>query len=373
MIVSKTAKLKWSNRIKKHYMDKGYIYTKVNDDFDVAVDDLPVNSRAKIVVKCESCGAERNISYYFAAIGLPRGNLCKKCASIEAVSITNKTWLTKYGNFYDFCRKNLGNDFLDKYWSSKNNVDPRTLTKKSTSKIWIKCQCKEYHDEYETTCAKFSTGSRCPQCRWGTHPLDSLGHKLDETFGKGASNDRWSLKNTYSVFSVPPVSHKIAWFKCPSGTHDDYKQSITNATKSHYNCPLCSQEKGMSYLREKVEAYIASKYSISMLFESNCSLSPINSETGYKLRYDLEIVDYSLLIEVNGEQHYKSSSFGYGLSKKEREERLQSQVKRDAFKRDYAIAHGYSFLEIPYWTEKDESYKQLIDNAILAAKKAASA
>jgi hypothetical protein len=37
------------------------------------------------------------------------------------------------------------------------------------------------------------------------------------------------------------------------------------------------------------------------------------------------------------------------------------------YKKDYAISHGYMFLEIPYWTEKTEEYKTIIDNAFTSA------
>ena len=47
------------------------------------------------------------------------------------------------------------------------------------------------------------------------------------------------------------------------------------------------------------------------------------------------------------------------------EEELEYQKWKDEFKRDYAISHGYFYLEIPYYTDdKLETYKKLIDNKI---------
>ena len=37
---------------------------------------------------------------------------------------------------------------------------------------------------------------------------------------------------------------------------------------------------------------------------------------------------------------------------------------QDNYKKQYALDNGYYYLEIPYWTEKDDSYKALIDNKI---------
>ena len=34
------------------------------------------------------------------------------------------------------------------------------------------------------------------------------------------------------------------------------------------------------------------------------------------------------------------------------------------YKKQYALSQGYYYLEIPYWTESDESYKTLIDEKI---------
>lgn len=44
------------------------------------------------------------------------------------------------------------------------------------------------------------------------------------------------------------------------------------------------------------------------------------------------------------------------------EKSLIDLQERDLFKKNYALNNNYFYLEIPYWTEKDESYKKLIDN-----------
>lgn len=56
ILLSKTVELKWNSRIKKHYVDLGYIYTKMNDTFLVNVDDLTKGSSAEVNIKCDYCG-----------------------------------------------------------------------------------------------------------------------------------------------------------------------------------------------------------------------------------------------------------------------------------------------------------------------------
>ena len=68
-----------------------------------------------------------------------------------------------------------------------------------------------------------------------------------------------------------------------------------------------------------------------------------------------------------GVQHFKVVGFikqaakRHGISP---EEELKNLQWRDEFKKQYALENGFFYLAIPYWTEKDHSYKTLIDNTI---------
>ena len=46
------------------------------------------------------------------------------------------------------------------------------------------------------------------------------------------------------------------------------------------------------------------------------------------------------------------------------EEEFNVRQEYDTYKKNYAIAHGYNYLVIPYWSEKDEKYKEIIDSKI---------
>ena len=43
---------------------------------------------------------------------------------------------------------------------------------------------------------------------------------------------------------------------------------------------------------------------------------------------------------------------------------VEESLKRQAELEKYALENGYSYLIIPYWTENDGTYKNLIDNKI---------
>lgn len=155
---------------------------------------------------------------------------------------------------------------------------------------------------------------------------------------------------------------------CPNHIEKGIQSTTyTSIAKENYRCPYCARESRASFLQQKVYNYLTEK-NYTVKTENDCSILPYNPETNRPLPYDNEVVELKLIIEVNGEQHYRSNtsiakmqSVKYGITQ---EEVLKKQQKHDEFKKQYAIKHGYNYLIIPYWTENDESYKAIIDNKI---------
>ena len=130
----------------------------------------------------------------------------------------------------------------------------------------------------------------------------------------------------------------------------------------------CSLLNGKSRLQRKVEDYISSKYKYyTLLHENNCTLIPKSPITNYNLYFDNEIKELKFIIEVHGLQHYKTCTWDKKTAKRDnvcQEDVFKKRQFYDLYKKDYALNHGYSYLEIPYWTEIDGSYKKLIDDKI---------
>jgi len=111
---------------------------------------------------------------------------------------------------------NICKDFLEQYWSTKNKDDPFSILATGVKKIWIKCQNKNYHDDYLIMPYNFVSGERCPYCSGKkVHKLDSLGEKYKQALYA------WSDKNTFSPYEILPYSNKYAWFNCDK--HGDYR------------------------------------------------------------------------------------------------------------------------------------------------------
>lgn len=70
------------------------------------------------------------------------------------------------------------------------------------------------------------------------------------------------------------------------------------------------------------------------------------------LRFDFYLLDYNVLIEYQGEQHYEPQNYFGG------ENAYYKRVKYDNLKRDYCQQNDIKLIEIPYWdfNEIDENY-----------------
>lgn len=251
----------------------------------------------------------------------------------------------------------FGDDFIDKYWSSKNTSDPMKISKRSNKPIMIKCQKTNYHNDYQTTCDQLFRGRGCPYCAGKLVDVnDSLGALYPESI------KQWVQKDL-TPFDYLPNSNKSVYWYCK--IHGKYKRKIQQHVCGDLICPKCLRESKESRLQKKVRKYLESKQ-LTINHEFNCNIIATNKETNRPLPYDNEVVDYNLIIEVHGMQHYKPCEwFDHNRNNMSSEEYLEHRKYLDRLKKRYAISQGYEFLAIPYWTDdKKETWKTLIDRKI---------
>lgn len=243
---------------------------------------------------------------------------------------------SKCNSFAHWGEINLCSDFLEKYWDyDKNVINPCEISKATHKKVWIKCQEKDYHGSYEIQCNNFKNGKRCSFCNtiYKVHIEDSLGKYLQD-------NDMlymWSNKNKKSPFEISLHSNKKHWFKCKNNIHNDFFRTVNNSINFDFRCPECSYSKGENKISEFLiqnKINYISQYSFEELVGLGNGL----------LTYDFYLKDYNLLIEYQGEQHYK---YVAGLQLKY--ENFEKQQEHDSRKRQYAIDNNIKLLEIPYW------------------------
>lgn len=104
MLLSKTTKIKWNPKIKNHYVNLGYVYTKMGDEFVVSVNHLTTGSNALVQVKCDYCGATMTRSWctYLTEHNttIPK-DCCTQCKKHKIV----ETCLECYGVTSVFCHE----------------------------------------------------------------------------------------------------------------------------------------------------------------------------------------------------------------------------------------------------------------------------
>jgi 5'-nucleotidase len=363
----------------KHLKELGYKIPQIPDingklrvpygtKIKVKIIDLPKESHHLINVKCDNpnCNQILNVEWraYLKYLREDGKYYCVKCAHNLFARKTIKQTLLKNGiSFAQWGIDNLGNDFLEKYWDYRKNenlcIDPWNISANTHDKFWIKCQEKDYHGSYYLNGNMFVTNNnRCSYCSGKkVHILDSLGLLHPKVISI------WSNKNTKSAYEYSEFSMKKVWWKCENEKHDEYFREISVSNACDFRCPKCSIEREESFLQEGVRTYL-NELGYELLHENNCNLSPLNPKTKYPLRYDNEVVDLKLIIEVHGLQHYQ-----YTKTWHKSKEHFNELKIRDCYKKYYAISKGYNYLEIPYTALVNDEYKTIINSEISKIKK----
>lgn len=108
--------------------------------------------------------------------------------------------------------------------------------------------------------------------------------------------------------------------------HGPFEQSPNNHLRGQ-NCPLC-KNKAETYIGELLSIYTTVQY--QYIIENK--------------RYDFYLPKYNILIERDGEQHYKKNAI---FNQSDRD--LEFQMKNDREKTELALKNGYGIFRLPYW------------------------
>ena len=261
-------------------------------------------------------------------------------------------------------------------------VDIEDLAPQSKIKIDVECDMchKLYHPSFINynkrklgmdlcnTCAhKYFVGDIISNTKMKNSKY-SLYDWCIENVWKDFIENYWSDKNILNPKRLSYKSGKNIWIKCVAGLHSDYETTCVRFTqkKNFLICPECTSV--ISSLQRKVNKYITERFGENdITHESKCSIVPINPVTNMPLRFDNCIESLKIIIEVNGSFHYRKQGFTISQANKKGttpEEELEYQQWKDQYKKEYALSHGYEYLEIPYTAEANDKYKQLIDDKI---------
>lgn len=324
-----------------------------------------VNQKTKIEFYCNICGNKWNatpMSILKTTIGCPE---CAKKLISQKNIIRNIKTSGRFVELYPELAKRFD-------YENNENINIQDLSPHSGKRIWWKCDICG-HSWQSNVASVVDNKGNCPKCYRNSAANNVITYRLNKN---GSFADHypellleWDYdKNIdFNPDKMLVKSNKKVWWKCKKCGRE-WQAKISKRTNGE-GCPYCYRfEK--SNLQQKVQKYIEDKYDYNMFHEHDCSLKCRNPETNHILPYDNElIISYNtrVIIECNGEQHYKICGLTKLAAKKYNttpEEALKYIQWKDNYKKDYALSQGYYYLDIPYWTEQDESYKTIIDQKI---------
>jgi len=231
----------WCSTNKKHYISRGYPFTKYKDEFEVKVEDLPDSSSMEVKVKCDECEKIlKNIIWrnYIRYVKEDGKYYCQKCAT-KIFSI-KKGLQTKFKNsesFEEWCIKNNKKDVLDRWDYELNNCNPNEIFYSTKNKYYFKCP-KGIHKSELKTINPFSNGQegsiKCNKCNsFAQRGIDNLGKDFLEKY--------WDYdKNTINPWEINYGNNSFVYINCQKNDyHGSYIITCKDFSRGR-RCPICA-------------------------------------------------------------------------------------------------------------------------------------
>lgn len=271
----------------------------------------------KIWIKCQE--KDYHGSYEISCPDFIRGYRCGYCASKKVHPKDSfGQWLKDSNLIY--------------LWSSKNTIDPFTISKSNSKKVWMLCSNIDYHNDsggYEISCANFVNGKRCSYCKsmYKVHVKDSFGYKFPDKV------ECWHEDNNKSPYEVASNSRTKYKFRCNKCEHV-WSVKLYNVSLNKTWCPKCNESKGEKRIRKWLKDR-------NIFYETQKTYNDLVGINNGLLSYDFYLPNYNLLIEYQGQFHDGNNGC-------QKDKDLKRQQEHDRRKRQYAKDNNIKLLEIWY-------------------------
>ena len=140
----------------------------------------------------------------------------------------------------------------------------------------------------------------------------------------------------------------VRWHcKCDCGNETNPDPTMNNLTRHHtLSCGCRKNSKWELFIQSYLES-INIDFIPQKVF-SDCK----NKNNTCYLYFDFYLPYYNILIEYDGQQHYRPVNFG-GISDEKAYKNLQITQLHDSIKTSYCKANNIQLLRIPYWESKN--------------------
>lgn len=337
MLENKTIMIKWGHRNKNTYENKGYIFTKHGDEFEVKIEDLTDTARGMVDIQCDGCETilkDINWGEYKRYVKENGKYYCKNCAANGY-----KKWVSFYQWCYDNLPKELA-DYILSRWDYKLNVDkngktisPKDITYGSAGfshkGYWFMCLDHPEHGSELKSIIHLTTRNNKIDC----NKCNSVSITYPEYIKFFVNKD--------DMLKYPAHSNKNILMKCPS-CGNQKEMTIHNLTSQGFSCPKCGD--GISYPEKFLFNFLEQ---LCINFETQLGNKVFNWCGKY--RYDNYIEKINCICETHGLQHYKDTTGTWnGISLKgikENDKQKEQLAKNNNIKHYIVLDCRYSELE----------------------------
>lgn len=272
-----------------------------------------VRSSDDMTFRCKNCGYEWTTNGYSM---IHAKNDCPKCSNYKKKTPEEfKELVEKMGKVY----------VVGEYKTVKENVLVR---------------CKYCGYEYYGNPSVLLSGGGCRKCSDIRN-----GENLKLTTEEFLFRNRNSLNE--NVILLSEYNGVFSPIKCQCNICNNIWLTTPSSLKQGSGCPECA----MSHGEIEISKYLKEH---SIPFEMQKKFADLLGVYNSNLAFDFYVESKNLLIEYQGEQHYKSVDHFGGIRK------FKIQQEHDLRKREYAKEHNILLLEIRF----DEDIKKKLSNYI---------
>lgn len=218
----------------------------------------------------------------------------------------------------------------------------KTIYKKTKEKVTITCPI---HGDFNQTPNMHLSGQGCPECgiKKSQKHNDRLRNKTKQNFLKRMEE---KFGNKYDFTKFEYVKDEVEGIViCP--IHGEFKKK-PNHLRRGQGCPTCSKESKISKGEKQIMNFLNEN---NIDFTYNYTIK--KSKYLKNKPFDFYVPNLNLLIEFQGEQHYKKK---FNMSDEDLKERKIIDYK----KKKYAEHYGYKTLIINYNENVEEKLKETI-------------
>ena len=275
-------------------------------------EDYALNSHNKIWFDCE-CGH----TFDKVLRDLNRGGWCSYCA--------NKKICNKSNNCIKCIDKSFASIDYSKNWSDKNIDSPFEVFKNSHKKYWF--ECPKCNHSFQQPLSHITRGNRCPYCHSNLLCDTNLQCKTcnDKTFASIGRSSCWSKKNIKKPNEVFKSTAAKYWFDCDK-CGNEFESKLCHVTEGSW-CPKCRYKTEDKFFRILIKKYPTLKFQYKVDWCKDKKHLP----------FDFVIEERKLIIEQDGEQHWKQVSNW---------KTPEHNKKRDLYKMKCANENGFSVIRI---------------------------